>query len=72
MEFSPSDTPICAAKDGETEYNFYIDGSVTIDGISYTYELSSVSGDETTVFIDVDGERVKAVVDSAAKTVVVL
>lgn len=72
LEFSPSDTPICAAKDGETEYNFYIDGSVTIDGISYTYELSSVSGDETTVFIDVDGERVKAVVDSAAKTVVVL
>lgn len=70
--FSPETSSVCEAMHGDTKYEFFIDGSVLIGGVEYSYELVSVSGTHTTLLIDMNGEFVTAVVDYEAKTVVLL
>ncbi|MDE6585348.1 MAG: hypothetical protein K2K80_01545, partial [Clostridia bacterium] len=71
-EFKPSETAVCVAKEGTTEYKFFIDGTVEINGVSCAYELVSVSGNETTLIINVNGETSRAVVDHSKNTVTLL
>lgn len=71
-KFDAAGSAVCVAHDGATEYKFFIDGSVEINGVSYDYQLVSVSGNKTTLVIDINGETTRAIVDHSEKTVTII
>ncbi len=69
--FDASTTAVFTSKDGY--YEFYLDGTVRVDGVIRYYELIEVDGNKTTFIIRIDGdEDITAVADAGNGSVTVL
>lgn len=55
-EFDEVYTPVCTAKEGATEYQFYFDGSLVRDDRRGSYELIVMNGDVTRLVMHFAGE----------------
>ena len=69
-EFVADETPVCSVTDGETEYAFYLDGSLTEDGKKGSYELLDVNENTVSLIIHMAGDDDRtAEIDVKNKTI---